>query len=213
MNNKVIYRKFKKSDLPSLVQMVIRNWKYDEMLSEKNATRLGYAFLYYALAHGQFVQVAEVNFQAVGIIVGNTQAVPFKNKLYFLQMLKHGFPLFFSKEGQMILKTYHTTVSKNRKMFEQIKTHSFDGEVALFAVSEQVQGLGIGSHLFDSFLTYLKENQGNNFFLFTDTSCNYGFYDYKKLERIATTKKWIDPLEKEMEFYIYKGVREELEHF
>lgn len=50
MNKQVTYREFRKSDLPSLVRVVIKNWKYDEILSEKNATRLGYAFLYYALA-------------------------------------------------------------------------------------------------------------------------------------------------------------------
>ena len=191
--------------------MVIKNWKYDEMLSEKNATRLGYAFLYYALAHSQFIQVAEVNNQAVGIIVGNTQAIPLKSKVNFLKMLKYGFPLFFSKEGRIILKVYKTTVSTNRKLFNQVKHHSFDGEVALFAVSEEVQGLGIGSNLFDSFLHYLKEEHVNSFFLFTDTSCNYGFYDHKKLERIAQKKQRItEPLDKKMEFYIYKGIRENL---
>lgn len=127
-------------------------------------------------------------------------------------MLKYGFPLFFSKEGRTILKVYKTTVSTNRKLFNQVKHHSFDGEVALFAVSDEVQGMGIGSYLFDSFLNYLKQNEANRFFLFTDTSCNYGFYEHKKLERIAQKKQRItEPLDKEMEFYIYQGGREELE--
>lgn len=215
MNNQVTYRKFRKSDIQSLVKVIIKNWKYDEILSKSNANRLTYAFLYFSLANAEFIQIAEVSKEAVGIIIGNTQAVPLKNKLNYLKVLKYGLPMLFSKEGRNILKVYgyQTTFSINRKMFNQVKHHSFEGEVALFAVSEEVQGMGIGSHLFDSFLNYLEQNEANRFFLYTDTSCNYGFYDYKNLERIASKKVVLSkPFDKKMEYYIYKGERKKLNY-
>jgi ribosomal protein S18 acetylase RimI-like enzyme len=211
MEPKIMYRRFEKNDIPDLVNIMIKNWKFDQLLSNKNAYRLGHAFLYYGLANGEFTKVAEVNGEVVGIIIGNLNEHPLRRKEYLFRAFIHVLPMLFSKEGMDILKLYRTTVSTNNKMFKQLQ-EEFDGEVALFAVAEQAQGLGIGSSLFHSFLHYLKKNQANTFFLFTDTSCNYGFYEHKQLKRIAQESQAIkEPMNKEMEFFIYKGIREELE--
>ena len=56
---------------------------------------------------------------------------------------------------------------------------TYPAELALFAVRSSCQGKGIGKKLFHSALAYLKQQGLDEFYLFTDTSCNYGFYEHQ----------------------------------
>lgn len=210
MKPSIQYRRFKEKDIPDLVDVVIKNWKYDEKLESNQARSAALAFLYYALANMAYSKVAEVDGKAIGIIIGNRGDIPPRTKLFILKAVFYGIPLFFSKKGREMLSLYYKTVRTNNKLFKKLST-SFDGEVALFAVGEEAQGLGIGSSLFHFFLRYLEKHEDNRFFLYTDTSCNYGFYEHKGLKRIAEEVVKIgDPSDEEMRFFIYKGEREKL---
>ena len=43
--------------------------------------------------------------------------------------------------------------------------------------------MGIGKNLFQTALDYIKRQKLDEFFLFTDTSCNYGFYEHQGMSR------------------------------
>ncbi|MCH4159735.1 MAG: GNAT family N-acetyltransferase [Bifidobacterium sp.] len=58
-------------------------------------------------------------------------------------------------------------------------------ELQLFLVSSRSRGHGVGGTLFGNMKQRLREQGVNHFFLHTDTSCNYSFYDHQQLERIA----------------------------
>ena len=60
---------------------------------------------------------------------------------------------------------------------------TYEGEVSFFAVSSRARGKGIRKELFRSLLDYMKSQKLKNFYLFTDTSCNYGFYEHKSMIR------------------------------
>ena len=60
---------------------------------------------------------------------------------------------------------------------------TYPAELALFAVRSSCQGKGIGKKLFHSALAYLKQQGLDEFYLFTDTSCNYGFYEHQGMCR------------------------------
>ncbi|MCI1636484.1 GNAT family N-acetyltransferase [Bifidobacterium crudilactis] len=58
-------------------------------------------------------------------------------------------------------------------------------ELQLFLVSSQSRGHGVGGTLFRRMKQRLRDYGVEHFFLHTDTSCNYSFYDHQQLERIA----------------------------
>lgn len=58
-------------------------------------------------------------------------------------------------------------------------------ELQLFLVSSRSRGHGVGGTLFRRMKQHLREYGVEHFFLHTDTSCNYSFYDHQQLERIA----------------------------
>ena len=80
---------------------------------------------------------------------------------------------------------------------------SYPAELALFAVSAEFRGKGIGKKLFQSALDYINRQKLNEFYLFTDTSCNYGFYEHQGMIR---------RLEKELVFHI-NGQEEKMNFF
>ena len=45
--------------------------------------------------------------------------------------------------------------------------------------------MGVGRKLFNHMLDVFRDAGMNEYFLFTDTTCDYGFYDYRGLTRKA----------------------------
>ncbi|PLS27382.1 acetyltransferase, GNAT family [Bifidobacterium anseris] len=58
-------------------------------------------------------------------------------------------------------------------------------ELELFMVSPAVRGMGVGGALWRQLLDALRVMGVRAFFLHTDSSCDYGFYDHKGLTRVA----------------------------
>lgn len=82
---------------------------------------------------------------------------------------------------------------------------TYPAELALFAVSSSCRGKGIGKMLFQSALNYMKQEKLKEFYLFTDTSCNYGFYEHQGMKR-RLEKKHVFNIKGQqavMNFFIY----------
>ena len=79
------------------------------------------------------------------------------------------------------------------------------GEIALFALSPEYRGLGIGKMLFHSVLAYMKSQSISDFCLYTDTSCNFGFYEHQGMVRQQQYKHLVNMKGQkvELEFYLY----------
>ncbi|MEE0654554.1 MAG: GNAT family N-acetyltransferase [Bifidobacterium criceti] len=58
-------------------------------------------------------------------------------------------------------------------------------ELELFMVNPDVRGHGVGRALWEDLLGALRAMGVRAFFLHTDSSCDYGFYDHKGLTRVA----------------------------
>ena len=65
----------------------------------------------------------------------------------------------------------------------------------------------MGGLLYNHFYDYLKQHQAENFYLFTDNSSNYQYYEYKGLSRAAEKKYYWEPGNNDtLEiYYLYEG--------
>jgi ribosomal protein S18 acetylase RimI-like enzyme len=79
------------------------------------------------------------------------------------------------------------------------------GEITTLIVSKQFQGFGIGKKLYLEFYNYMINTGARSFFLYTDDSLSYGFYDKQDMQRIGTTKITLDikPMPQNLEVYLY----------
>ena len=80
----------------------------------------------------------------------------------------------------------------------------YDGELCFFAVDSSCRGKGVGKELFLKALKYMENESIENFYLYTDSSCNYKLYEIQGMTRRGekTCSVPLD-LKNEMLFYLY----------
>ena len=118
----------------------------------------------------------------VGIIMvkdRREKRCPFRLRL---RMLLSVASLFLSKEGRMVTRFFSGVEEIDRQLLQDTQTE-YQGEIAFFAVNSRYRGIGLGKKLFDAARDYMRNRRISNFFLFTDTTCNYPFYERRGMER------------------------------
>ncbi len=112
--------------------------------------------------------------------------------------------LLLSKEGREILSFFKNVDGIDGMLLKQCDK-DYKGEISLFALSPEYRGLGIGKELFHSLLGYMKSEGIKEFYLYTDTSCNFGFYEHQGMVRRQQHKEPINlkGQKDELEFYLY----------
>lgn len=207
MNQKIIYREYHHGDEKYLEDIIAEAWNYNRFASPDIAAKLAKAFLFSCLSNQTYTQVAEINGTPAGVIMGKKikdYHCPFR---YRIKQISSIVSLLVTREGR-----------KNAMLFQNISTIDeqllknssvdYQGEIAFFAVGSKYRGLGIGKKLFQSVLDYMERERILNFFLFTDTSCNFGFYEHQHMIRRGeeTLQFAINGQQEEMIFYIYDNL-------
>jgi len=149
--------------------------------------------------------VAEEGGEPVGLILGRI-----KTDYRWLRNIRHVPALLWA-----VLK-FLLVFPRGKLLFQQaVREHqaydqllhaargSFDGEVVLFIVSEEMRGRGVGKELITDFLELCRGRGLNRIYLFTDTSCNYGFYDRMGFQRIGEKKIRDETLESGNDFTVF----------
>ena len=182
MNQNIITRSYCDSDEKALADIIRKTWHYDDFGSPEAASRMAAVFLYSCLTSQTYTQVAELNGQPVGVIMAQNiqkHRCPFKYRLKLIQSI---LSLCRSKEGRTIIRTFKNISQIDRELLKN-SGKDYPGEVSFFAVHDDCRGLGVGKLLFQNMLTYMKQEQIQDFYLFTDTTCNFGFYEHQGMKR------------------------------
>lgn len=116
--------------------------------------------------------------------------------LAFLAML-------MTKEGRGLLKIFGGFHDINKNLLAA-SPQKLDGELAFFAVRSDQRGTGVGTELFSRLKAYMESQGIASFYLYTDTSCNYGFYEHQGTKRICEHQNQFKAYDnKAMTFYLY----------
>lgn len=204
MKNKMILREFQNEDTREMIDIIRKTWHYDEFCSHKVANKLAKVFLYSCLANQTYTKVAVIDNCPVGIIMGKNIArhkCPFR---YRIKQMISIISLLLSYEGRQAIHLFRDVDGIDRELLDHCEI-DFQGEVSFFAIDENYRGLGIGKNLFESLLYYMKEQNIQQFYLFTDTSCNYGFYEHQGMRREHEKSLTMDIANQKqvMKFFIY----------
>lgn len=204
MENKVTLRALKKEDLPALEDVIRITWNYDKFAPPQTAKKLAKVYLATSLANQTFTQVAEVDGVPVGLILGKSIEKHRSPLPYRLRQIFALCEMLVSKEGRDLLSFYKDVDGVDRMLLKQC-SKTYKGEIALFALSPAYRGLGIGKKLFHSLLAYMRSERIGEFYLYTDTSCNFGFYEHQGMVRRQQYKQpvQINGQRGELEFYLY----------
>ena len=185
----ITLRDYQKEDFKELQAIVRKTWHYDEFCSPKTAAKLANVFL---------------SNKPVGIILVKNRAIHKCPVKYRLKQIESILSLYLSKEGRKVSKIFGSVNGIDKQLLADVNK-SYPAELSLFAVDSSYRGKGIGKQLFNAALEYLKEQRLNEFYLFTDTSCNYGFYEHQGLVRRCEREHLfnIKNQQAKMNFFIY----------
>lgn len=200
----ITFREYQKQDFEPLETIIRETWHYDDLSSPKTAGKLAKVFLSSCLTNYTFSKVAVLDGNVVGIILVNhikKHKCSFSDRLLQIQSI---LSLYSSKEGRAVSKIFGSVNGIDKQLLNEINK-IYPAELSLFALSSSCRGKGIGKKLFQAALEYMKQEHLKEFYLFTDTSCNYGFYEHQGMKRRSEKEHTfqIKGQQATMHFFIY----------
>lgn len=202
----IIYRPYKKQDFGALSEIINITWEHEKNYSQSTAIRLSNAYLRICLAEQTFTQVAVCKGKAVGIIMGNNLHCTSKPLIPHLQAKKDMLILSMTSEGRRAAHFFEE-LDKIYGRLLSAQSRQYGGELSFFAIHPNYRGLGIGKELYYRFQNYMDSVRIEDFYVFTDTTCNYGFYEHQGMIRCGTEKITIPVNGKQSDFlfFIYEN--------
>ena len=73
----------------------------------------------------------------------------------------------------------------------------------MFIVSKESRGLGIGKKLLSYLFEYMKSREVNSMYLYTDTRCNYKFYDSQNFKCLSEKELIFDSINEKLDVFLY----------
>ena len=182
-------RKIEEKDIPTMIDLVHEAWFKDIYQKEPFEKAASAVSLNKALHNSSHGWVAEDDGQVLGMIlcsIGNHDSeyrmYKTNDVLNLIQLSKHG----DLSEINRLINTFKAEREVYDQMSEQVD-QDFDASIEYIVVSSQARGQGIGKSLIFHSIKEFIEKECHNFYLYTDSDCNYKFYDYLDFDQIAQT--------------------------
>lgn len=201
----LIYRAVKRKDHKLIKEELKKLWQLDTMsLNPRIIDKIVSCNFIHILRCADYAEAAICDEKTAGIFFARTSGKRdfFKNiyylpaELYLSAMLK--------LSGEKIVSEYKKIENAFKTMYSQLNK-KFDGEIILFLVSESFKRKGIGKNLIGRYEKKCIKNKIKKIFLFTDTHCNYEYYDKNGFKKECSKQFMITTLNGEVphETYIY----------
>jgi len=180
----VTYRSLSDKDIDPLSCLVAKTWLEDDPLSRSEALALAKGYLTRELASSDYVCVAEIDGRPVGILAAR-DLKKHTSRMHYWRMALHALMRgALSRAGFDDVVQFIKTERLDERMLKA-SGRKFDASIALLAVDRDEKGMGIGGSLYNHFLDYLRQMNRHSFYLFTDSYCDYRFYEHKGLTCIG----------------------------
>ncbi|MFW5790849.1 MAG: GNAT family N-acetyltransferase [Bacillota bacterium] len=206
----VEFRELKKADYPDVKKLINDLEGFDRLISDAYyIDKFLSLYLKKTLAESSYCQVAVYNGEVAGVIFASAENDenfynPLTNSIKALLDL---FKIFISSSRhRQILKAYKEGIFDIYGQLLADKKERYQGEIKLFIVSPDRQGLHLGTGLLERTFNYFKEQEAGRIYLFTDTDCNYGYYDHQGFVQAgarASTLK-LPGAERDLTIFLYE---------
>lgn len=201
----ITLRTLTKKDYPYIEDIIRRTWKYDSLTADpKDAKHMARLYLRSCMSRATFSCVAAEDENVLGVILANSKksAPKFSIKGTLSQLLAV-LLLFTTKTGRKLGKFFNRFDDTDTQLLKNCG-QTFDGEICFFAMDENSRGKGVGKQLFSSALEYLRKEEAGSFYLFTDSSCTYQFYEKRGMQRLGEKVLTFQPFtDYQLHMFIY----------
>lgn len=180
-------RDVKAADLPKIRELINETWGYFNHIEDKNVLDAVLAiYLNPVLHQSSFGKIAESDGEFAGVIFGSSQKDTPRLRMLQSDGIKELLQLASLPQSQQELLL--CTLKRLLTTYGQLSHEAgrdYQGCLELFAVKKAAQGKQIGKKLLQALLAYFQQTATEDFYLYTDTMCNYGFYEHMGLQQKA----------------------------
>lgn len=190
MTQEVTLRSAQAADYPALHALNRGAWFKSDYIAYPEATNAYVDLdLNNSLSNASMATVAEVNGQIAGVILASADSEPKYGRMLMQSTIDAAATIH--AQGQEIADYFYDRMKVeseyDAQLLEKAQANTdYDGRIVLFIMDPEFQGLGIGSKLFQAAKDYFEATNVQTYYLFTDSSCNYPFYDHKGMHRAGS---------------------------
>ena len=206
--SEAIIRTLRRDDYPALIDLVRRTW-YAEF-DERTGLLAAEADWENCLARTTNAFVAELDGQPVALIVGRVDALDHRSPLnsHRINSWNALARLVFAKGGIKAAGEILGILGIDKRLRAQAASAGLDyaAEVVLFVLDPAARGHGLGRRMFETMMSAFHAAGIRQYFLFTDTTCDVGFYVHRGLTQVCEQSLPASvPGENPSSFYLYEG--------
>lgn len=182
----MILRPICRKDYKAIENIIRKTWKYDSLCSNpKDAGHMASLYLRSCLRRANYSLVAAEGERVLGVILADCHAAAHPKSFY--KALSQGWAvlsLFTTKTGRKLGSFFEVFDRTDQELLKETCCN-FDAEICLFAMEEEARGRGAGKRLFKEALNHMKRQRAKKFYLFTDSSCTWQFYEKRGMVRLG----------------------------
>lgn len=204
-SSEIVFRPLKRKDYGTVSKIICQTWRFDQASSPKIAALAADMYLHMSLGEQNFTRVAEKNGNIIGVIIGKVEKRSAYKLLHNLALRWIVWKFMMSKEGRRIWELFNSFFAINKRLLME-SGRTYDGELVLFIVTEKEKRKGVGKALLTQFLEHMRQFHATNFYLFTDSYCDYEFYDRNEFSRVGELATDLELHSgRKMSFFLYEG--------
>lgn len=181
------YRPIERKDYAVIGEIINEAFGLYRYVTDPNSLKsIKQQYVYSCLSEATYTCVAEQDGEVVGVIMGNAKSnyKLFRHLPVICGTAWYGLKLIlFGRKCQASVRDYKN-LHRVYHTFSQKHKGEFDGVLTLFAVREICRGFGVGKKLLNGLLQYLRNQGTRRIYLYTDNTCNTGFYEHQGFERL-----------------------------
>lgn len=188
-----------------LNSLIIKTWDYNLWLERDEVSPMSEYLLNDIILSSSKIYVARKDGFIIGVIAASLKRNCLYDSKFRLKQLSAMLALI---DDESAFGEYIKTMRINEILLQK-SNQSYDASLNFFAIDSHYRGCGLGNVLFDTFISYLASNKVKKYFLFTDSSSNYIFYERKGLNKMAMERFfWKDngEVDEVEEYYLYEGL-------
>lgn len=204
--NRVIYRDLVTSDYEIIKELIGEAFGFSDFIKDKELLDVILSgYLQECILDSSFSKIAQKDSKVIGFILGNAKndknhIINSSNPLDIdMNSIKS---IISNKENRTLLEEF-LKIQTTYKEIIKGKEDQFQGCIQLFVVSKESRGLGVGKTLVKYLSDYMKSMNVKSLYLFTDSRCNYGFYDSQNFNKLNEKQVSFDYVDAKLDIFLY----------
>lgn len=200
----MLLRSWNVQDYDELAKILCETWNaFTIMSTYEDGLKKAKLYIQQCLEESTNTQVLEVKKEVVGVLfiaskLGKSsrtikKAINYDTDNQFSNSLKEK----YQKSNQQYRNICTLLKSKSQ--------HSFDGEIVLLVIKPSFKGRGLGNFLFYEAIKHFKKTGSKEFYLYTNSSCDYTFYHHHGMKKASEVAMFPNTKNQSYKIYLYNG--------